>query len=268
MGRINSITNSRSGFDPRMVAEVSAGYYWLAASATGLGGTSFKVPEGNGHTSFDLIQATVANQPTALTENGGAQFRMRNSGNANPSTIGTAGAVTAGWTGATYVAGWFRLPDASGDITSFVTLFGHSAGSGSRRIQLQGLAGTPDRWTFQTSTSNSLAQARFDNSAFLAGGNWIWGEGIFDPALTLGGSVAADRNKLFANLAAISQSAITGTPGTTLDNSSVIINVASAGVGFANSDTTDWATVYYANGIPSLFNRDRLRRHLAPIALP
>jgi hypothetical protein len=253
-----------AGFSPRDVPEVAAGYFWDAAAATGLGTTGFKVPEGNGHSTFDLIQTTVANQPTALSEGGGAQFRMRNSGNANPSTVGTAAAVTAGWTGATYVAGWFRLPDASGDITSFVTLLGHSGGSGARRFQLQGLAGTPDLWSVQTSTSNSLATAKFDNASFLAGAAWVWGEAIFDPALTLGGSVAADRNKLFANLAAITRNSNTGTIGTTLDNSSVIINVASAGVGFANSDTTDWAAVYYGNGIPARADRVRLANFRNP----
>jgi hypothetical protein len=115
------------------VPEVAAGYYWEAANTIGFGTTGFRVLEGNGHSTFDLVQATVANQPTALTENGGAQFRMRKTGDAvGASILGTVGDVTAGWTGQTYIAGWFRLPDASGAVGSTGTsLFVHSNKTGN-----------------------------------------------------------------------------------------------------------------------------------------
>src|SRR6185369_14305374 len=94
------------GFSPADVPQVAAGYFWDATAASGLGTTGFKVPEGNRHTSFDLVQTTVASQPTALTENGGLQFRMRKSTDPNPSFLATAGSVQEGWTGSTYVGFW------------------------------------------------------------------------------------------------------------------------------------------------------------------
>ncbi|OGR95494.1 MAG: hypothetical protein A2V88_15395 [Elusimicrobia bacterium RBG_16_66_12] len=247
--------------------EVAAGYWWEAANTTGFGTTGFRVLEGGGHTTFDLIQATVASQPTALAENGGVQFRMRDSGDPDPSTLVTAGSVVAGWTGATGMLGWFRLPDASGDITGTVTLVQHTDGPPIRRMQLNGITGTPDRVGCQTSTDGTAnVTERADNTGIFTGSSWVWLECYFDPLFILGGSLAAERVKIFANL--LPQTiTLTGSVGTTLADSSNAIAIACSVGGLANSDTTDWAVAYYANGIPSLANRVRLANHRNPTGI-
>ncbi len=251
----------QSGFDPRSIPEVAAGYWWTASQATGLGTTGFVVPEGNGHSTFNLVQPTLVNQPTMLTENNGIQFRMV----AAAGILQTAGAVQAGWTGATYMAGWFRVPDASGDITSSVALITHSAGNGSRRMDFTAVLGTPDAVGGRTSADGTASVVqRVSNAGVFAGGNWAWAERVFDPALTLGGSAAADRAKVFANFTLQTPLAAM-TVLTTLFDASLAISVGSS-VGLANSDTTDWAAAFYCNGIPSLANRQRLANGTRPIA--
>ena len=244
------------------VPQVDAGYYWEAANTVGFGTTGFRVLEGNGHSNFDFVQATVASQPTLLTENGGAQFRMRRSDDANQSSLTTSGAVAAGWTGATYIAMWARLPDGVGVITANGFgggLFAHTAVS-NQRINLFPADGTPDTVSLQlfpvaAGTGNGIK--RFDNANIFAGAGWVWLEGIFDPLLALGGSTDADKFKMFTGLTsrAIALSAGAAITGTTIANSTAQIKLACIAAGFANGDTTDWAACYYGNGIPSLANR-------------
>lgn len=253
------------GFDPRMVPEVASGYYWLAYQATGLGTAAFKVPEGNGHTSFDLIQATVASQPTQLTENAGVQFRMRKAADGNPAFVATSGSVAAGWTGATYMAGWFRLPDASGDVTGTDGLIIHYGGAGARRMRLITAAGTPDELSGALSVDGTaVTTTRWAQT--LAGSAWTWLEYVFDPLFVLGGSLNTDRLKLFAGLSAVATGSSVGGHNTTIVDASTPVVIASLNSTTANADTTDWATAYYGNGIPTLFNRQRLMAHMAPIA--
>ncbi len=261
-------------FDPRMVPEIAAGYFWRASRTTGFGTTGFKVLEGGGHSTFDLIQATVANQPTLLTENGGVQFRMRNSADGNPCSLATAGAVAAGWTGATYLAMWVRLPDAAGIITTAGfgdQLFRHGA-TNQQRLTLFPADGTPDRVSLQlfpVAAGTGNGTKSFDNANIFAGASFTFLEAIFDPLLTLGGSTDADKFKLFTGLTsrAIIASGGAAITGTTISNSTAAITMACIAAGFANGDTTDWSSCYYGNGIPSLFNRQRLMALEAPIAV-
>lgn len=260
------MSRARSKFHPRTVPEVRNGYYWLAQDATGIGTTSFRVPEGNKHPTFDLIQATVANQPTVLTENGGTQFRHRKAADASPtSNIKTAAAVVAGWTGPTYVGMWIRVPDASGDITSPSNAFfwHHSTSAPNLRLVMAVTTGTPDllQPTFsQDGTASGTARCAIWGNA-----NWIWVEFVFDPLLTLGGSTKDDKLKWFFNLA---QQTITTPPTpdfSAIANSSALIGICCRlSTGNSNVDTTDWAACYYANGIPSLKNRKRLANYLNP----
>ncbi len=247
----------QSGFDPRFIAEVAAGYWWHAERATGIGTTAFKVPEGNGHTSFDLIQATVASQPTALTENGGQQLRMRKAADSNPSILGSAGAVAAGWTGSTYIAGWFRLPDASGDVSGAGNLFVHTpTTAGQRRISLTNVVSSGDKQSLVTSNDGTASVTNQWLNVF-AGGGWTWIE-----SLTIPGTSA----ELNAGFVLIAHTA-TATPVSPLFDGTALISMASrAGAGLANVDTTDWAACYYCNGIPSLTNRKLLANASRPIA--
>lgn len=255
------MSRGRKGFHPRMVPEIRNGYYYLAQDATGIGTTSFRVPEGNKHPTFDLIQATVANQPTLLNENGGIQFRMRKTGDVvGASIVATSGAVQAGWTGATYIGGWFRLPDVAGDITGLDGLFQHSASSPNRRAQLT-LDSASDKVlnTMSSTGSNSLS-TRWDT--VVVGGGWTWIEWVFDPLFALGGSLAAERIKLFAGLVLQTRTQDAAGP-TSISNGSSLLSVGCF-TATANTDTTDWCSAYYGNGVPSLKNRKRLANYLNP----
>jgi len=249
---------NRVAWSPAQIPEVAAGYWWDAADASGLGTAAFKVPEGGGHTTFDLVQATTASQPTALSENGRAQFRMRKAGDANPSILSTSGAVQAGWTGNTYIGGWFRLPDASGDISGAGNLFVHTpATAGQRRITLQNLVSSGDKQAALTSNDGTTqAQNQWLNA--LAGGDWVWLELLTIPGTSV---------ELYADLTLVAHT-LTAAPASPLFDGNALISVGSrAGAGLANVDTTDWAFIAYCNGIPRDAHREYLRAYKAPKAL-
>lgn len=258
---------------PQAIAQVAAGYYWLAVSATGHGTALFTVPEGNGNVAFNLPQVTVATQPTVLTENGGTQFRMRRAADANPSWLATAGTVQAGWTGPTYLAAWVRLPDAAGDVTGSGTLLGHFLATGNQRRLSWSLLSTttPDSVSSTNSVDGAVTTGlttRWGPQP-LAGAAWHWLEWVFDPALTLpaqtgDGSGVANKLKLYADFADQVRILDNVVDQTAVFNALAAIQVMSRSGNLANVDTTDWATCYYANGIPSRENREALMRHLAP----
>ncbi len=264
LGNQRVVTSGTTGaWNPANVPEVAAGYFWLAASATGFGTAGFKVPEGGGHTTFDLVQATTANQPTALTELGGTQLRMRKTGDAvGASFMATAAAVTAGWTGATYVGMWVRLPDAAGVVAGFDGLFQHSGSSPNKRLQvyLFHTANDDVGVDFSSTGSNSLLTTYVNP---FAGAQWVWVEIVFDPLFVLGGSAAGDRIKLFTDFTLKSRVSSAAGP-TSIANASAKLSIGSFNSASANGDRIDWATCYYCNGIPSLPNREALYRHLAP----
>jgi len=255
------------GFDPRDVPEVAAGYFWEASNTTGFGTAAFRVLEGNGHSTFDLVQATVANQPTVLTENGGQQFRMRATTDPNPASMRTVGSVTAGWTGPTYVAGWFRLPDNGGLTTSFGEVFlQHSGASGFRRIQLPcGISSAVQCLTCSISGDGAGASSAKAASP-MVGANWRWLEWAFDPLFVLGGSLPADRVKLFSNFSLLTIIQTSGTLPASLFDASTPLAVGCY-TSQAPPDTTDWAACYYPNGIPSLANRVRLANRANPTGI-
>jgi hypothetical protein len=267
LGNQRVVTSGTTGaWNPANVPEVAAGYFWLPASATGIGTSGFVIPEGNGHTTFDLKQATVASQPTVLTELGGTQYRHRNAANANPTlNIKTAAAVTAGWTGPTYVAMWVRVPDASGDITSAANAFfwHHSTTAPNLRIVTAPVSGTPDvmQPTFsQNGTASGTARCPTWGTA-----DWKWVEFIFDPSLVLGGTTKNDKLKWFFDFVLQTLTTPPTPDFTAINDATAIIGVGCRlSTGNANVDTMDWASCYYANGIPSLPNREALYRHLAP----
>lgn len=253
------------GFDPRMVPEVAAGYHWDANIFTGLGGAGFTIPERGGRTTFDLIQATLAQQPAQLTENGVTVWRFSDAGEANPSRVANAAPVTAGWTGATMIAGWFRLPDASGDITGTNVPFGHRTNTTQRRL-LAGMSSTGDRVSWSVSGDGSTVSLTNFPTPF--DGAFKYCEWIYDPQNTLGGSTDADRAKFAVGLALQTRVAdATTLPPAALHDSSTVLFLCSNSASSSCADRIDWAGgLYYCNGIPSLFNRQRLMAYRAPIA--
>lgn len=267
MSNFKKITLSKSAFlgpnfSPTNVPEVAAGYWWSATGSTGFGTTNFRVIEQNGHSSFDLIQSTVASQPTLLFENGGVQFRMRKAGDSNPSFIATSSSVVAGWTGSTYFAGWFRLPNASGVITGNGQLFSHGIATGSQlriSITLTVASGITGILSADGAATNNNAYVNPFN------GSWQWVE-LFCPDST--GVSSATCMRLFINFVEIVRSGGGGTITTSIANSS-----SKLGIGcrvnniLANVDTTDWTTAYYTNGIPSLENRKRLANYFNPLGV-
>lgn len=256
--RTRAVMQSRS-WVPCLIPEIAAGYWWAAFLTTGFGATGFRVLEGNGHASFDFRQATILTQPTALAENGGVQFRMRKVADPNPSILSTAAAVQAGWTGSTYVAGWFRLPDASGDITGAGNLFVHTpATAGQRRFTLTNLINTTDRQGISTS-NDGTTQAASQYTSILAGGAWKWVEALIVPGTSM---------SLLANFVAAT-AAVSANPASPLFDGNALISIASrAGASLANVDTTDWCFAAYGNGIPSLADRVRLANFTNPTGIP
>lgn len=258
-------SSSGGGWHPSMVPQVAAGYWWDISAASGLGTTGFKIPEAGLHTTFDVIQATILSQPTALAENGVAQFRCRKQADTNPTILRSSGDVQAGWTGATYQAGWWRLPDASGDVTGTGTFLGHRKGGAARMNYGLNTSGGVDRLSGSVSVDGTTVVTNIW-AAPLTGYHWC--ELIFDPALTLGGSVSADKLKLFYDFAA--PVLLTGVtiPDTINNTSAPIVVCFSAVTSLSNADTTDFGgVIVYANGIPSLANRVMLSRWNAPRTL-
>ncbi len=261
LGNQRVVTSGTTGaWNPANVPEVAAGYFWLAASGTGIGTAGFKVPEGNAHTTFDLVQATVASQPTALTELGGTQYRMRKTADANPAKMATAAGVLAGWTGATYIAGWFRLPV---DLTGGNNVFLHSTNGGFARMTAVTVNGTPDIFRVNVTDAAQVTT----NSQFVtpfADLGWHFIEMVFDPLLVLGGSGPNDYVKAFADLTAMTRIATATHPAAIANVAGAVRLAQTISGSTTDADDYDWATLYYANGIPSLPNREALYRHLAP----
>lgn len=258
-------------FTPSDVPAIAAGYYWHAFDATGLGTAGFKIPEGNLHTTFDLSTATVAGQPTQLTENGSKQFRVRRTADANPTvSIKTAGNVAAGWTTNTYIGIWLRVPDAAGDITgpgATVNVFTHNLASGtSRRLSWSMSGGTPDAWNAGASDNGTQQNGHTARCACPCNGNWQYLEQIYDLNLSLGGSSPGDVIKLYADFVRLPLNVtVPTTAPLVLNNASTSISVATFGAG-TSADTTDFAAAYYGNGVPTLNQRIHLRNHRAPLA--
>lgn len=259
--RIPLTTGATGPWLPQAIAQVAAGYWWDSNQATGLGSAAFAVPEGNGNATFALMPTSATAFPTTLTGAGGTQLRMRNAADANPSCISTLAAVVAGWTGSTYLAGWFRLPDAAGAITGNGNLATHGiAAGGQLRINhtLTALSGNTQLISADGTTTGNNTYAN------VFAGGWVWVE-LFTPDAA--GATNATRIRLFAN--GIEQTKTGGSgdgvvPASIANSSSKIGVACRVNNTLANVDTTDWTTVYYANGIPSQGNRDALMRHRAP----
>jgi len=237
-------------FNPRSVPEVAAGYLWDPGLVTGLATSGFTLPEMNGHTAFNGLQSNTALQPAALSLNGQSLFRMPNTASA---FLAMSAAAAAGWTGATGVMGWYRLPDANGDITGTSTLFAHNTSAGNQRRLIILLSATADRLQIQTCTNSGTSFLITEFANPFVGGAFHWIEAFFDPLFVLGGSLATERVKLFVDF-------VQQTPVTTVSAGTALFDgIANATITSTASgkDRLDWGRIHYTNGIASLPHRVR-----------
>lgn len=261
---------ARATDDLSDITVLTNGYWWHARNATGLGTAQFKVPESGLHTTFDLVQATLSKQPAQLTENNGAQFRMGKAGSAAPAVLATAGTVQAGWTGATYLAMWLRLPDAGGVITGTTQFFTHYNATGNQRriffITSNNADNSLDLLSSSMSTDGQAATTSTSraNSPLDTPGGWLWIEVVFDPLLTLGGSTIGDKFKFFVNMDTLVRTLDSTVDYTQIADTTAAIQAFSTSAGAANPDTTDWASCFYCNGIPSVGDRRRMAGYYPP----
>lgn len=257
----NLIRSSFLGFSffPSNIPEIANGYWWRAGGSSGIGTTAFRIIEQNGHSSFDLVQSTVARQPILLSEAGGIQLRMKNTFDINPSILGTLAPVQVGWQGPTYVGGWFRLPAG---WTGNFSLFQHTLGAGNQgRITING-GGVP---SLAALCSTDGMPANIKSNIFLVPQlndlAWHWCELLFTGV----GATDADKAQMYIDFTILTRTGGISPMVTQLFNANAPIGIACRFQNsLANVDTTDWATAYYGNGIPSLENRKLLANFYNP----
>jgi hypothetical protein len=242
-------------FDPLSVPEVANGRWWDPSIITGLGTSGFKIAERNGGTTeFDFVQTDTTKQPAVITTNGFNQLAFGGSGGGNDAvaTIATAGPM--GWTGATMVAYWGRLPNG---VTGTTQFFRHLPASGSRRL-LAGNWTASNRVRFTVSHDGTAAPEYSWDPGDVS--NWHYYEWVFDPFEP----VATARQKLYVDRRLLTPT-VTATTSTTLfDPVSCRLDLCSSNLAANANDTEIGGAITYTNGIPSNANRDRLYRQFKP----
>jgi len=227
------------GFDPRLVPEIVAGYFWDPTFATGSGAT-LRVPEGNGKSTYDMVTPAANTAPTAGTINGQVVAQYANG--SPDQLMRTSTTVQRGWTGATYFAAWVQAPAVVGSI------MGHWRTANNLNLQLN----TSD-CRVQGDFGGGATEQRFPVAPFGATPFFI--EGIFDP------SQAATGRFIFT-IDRVAQTPTTANAlGAALTDTAEFITCGGA---FNDSSTFNYTgdfktgVVYLANGIPSAANRDLL----------
>lgn len=254
-------------FTPADVPEVAAGYWWDATrGVTGLGTSGFTWAEQNGHTSFDLVQSTTAAQPSSVVSN--RRTAMHYDVSPTVQTVAASGSVLAGWTGSTYIAGWWRFPNGlAGTVgTSTTTMLSHNDFSTHRRFLL-GASPDPDSPTdpntgvVQISLSaNGTSNATVLGIDVIDAKNWHFYECFMAP------SAASGSRRFFrVDLAIPSINNFTSdTTFTSLANPSAPLSLGSRS-NIAATQVSECAWCVYANGIPSDANRAKLFSYAAPV---
>jgi hypothetical protein len=237
---------------PTDVAAVRNGYWWVPNGISGLGGSSFKLIEQNQHSSFDCIQATVSQQPSVITAaNGNTQLRFAVTGDQRTKT---AGSVTSGWSGNTYLGMWYRLPNGTPN-NGTSTIFAHqTASNGLRRITVIS-NGTTNSHQLNLSADGTTVQS--DIWADQGDSEWYWHEWIY----TAG--VGADH---YRNLSVVTHTT-TAINLASLNDPSVPLAIGAGTAAGVNVNDQDVGPVFYCNGIPTLAERGMLARHAPPVAV-
>lgn len=244
-------------FSPLAVPEVAAGRLWEPDANTNLGATNFRnLNRGAGGTTWDLLQTTVAKQPSQIINNGFTQWRFTGSvsgGQACMSTQVDPGAM--GWTGATMWSYWGRLPNGWTGTTQW---FRHNA-SGTKRRALVPLVNTNTQRLQTSSDGNGLqGDVRWNFPAGLTA-EWHYWEWLYDPSLALN-----DRLLLYVDRQFRSPQSVTPHSGSILFNANSRFDLCNVNA-VANADTTEIGPFFYTNGIPSASDRDRMYRYKAPV---
>ncbi len=237
-------------FSPLLVPEVAAGYFWDAeVGVVALGSSTFRWTERGGKSAADQVQTTLSRQPSIIQLNGHAQLRWDKS-----TTLGGAGTktasvstVTAGWSGATYICGWWRT---NGSLTALTNaLFQHGGPNAPLlRITLISLTATAIRLVVSTDGTATETVDFPIPTADVA--HFI--EVVFNPAAASGA-----RAELWIDR--VKQTIVSGgITITSLADTSSRISVTDRTATTEHGYVTDCGWCAYANGIPNDFNRDQL----------
>lgn len=240
------------GFSPLSVPEVAAGFFWDAETGVaGPGGTDFRWAERSGKTQADLVQVLPARQPYAVYTNGHTQQRFERTtafGGAGTKAA-SSGNVTCGWTGATYVCGWWRVNNPMPVGQSLNPFFSHTNETNpSKRLLCTILSDTTTR-IIVSADGSTTQTVDFANAATDV---FVFSEFVFNPAAASGA-----RGEYWINRV---QQSITagGITTTTLADVAAKLGVACRSAATENSEDTDCGWCVYANGIPSDPDRDLL----------
>jgi hypothetical protein len=237
----------RSGFDPRQVAQVAAGYFWDPTFATGSGLAGFTIPEGNGKTTHNVITPSAGTAPAIGTMNGQAIVTYTNQAVADD--MARTASVQRGFTGAMGFGGWINQAAAAG------TLIVHGRGV-NQNAYMQFAAGSVRVGVHDGSGSHE-SQFPIPPGGYAAGPFFIFG--TFNPALA-----AAVRIGL--SIDTVAQTAnVAGTPGTTArDTADVIALGGTLNDASTSNITGDWShgVLYWTDGIPSAADLARMFAHL------
>jgi len=254
------------GFSPADVPQVAAGFWWdPSAGVTNLGGTSFNWAERGGHTAADQVQTEVAKQPSLITNGGAKQWRFVTTvgTGGTGSRLMTAGNVTPGWTGNTYLGLWHRLqsPTANDSISGASTIFNNQlTGAGQRRVSFTH-NGTTEIYSLSLSADGTALQTdTWDASVDYPNGGgadqpWHWLEWAFTAGV--GVSLFVDFVTRAHTTTVINLASINNTTAPI----AIGCNTNAAAV---TSNNQDLGVLVYANGIPSLANRVRLANFRNP----
>lgn len=238
-----------------ILSGLTSGYWWDRSVYSGLGTASFRIPERNGNTTFDRVQATLGAQPLR----GPGYLRY-------PATLGhdsTAGAVAIGGSStAVTIAMWWRFPNGI-TLTANRTnpLVAHYGNAGSRRMLLTGLvnpAGTirQIRGIYSTDGSNVFQyfwQPLIDDQ---------WHFSVWRIDTTAAGTL---RMRYWQDLVEIAASAADSGGASIINASAVIESAGIASLGGAfTPDDLDISAEYFLQGTISDAQMAALMLHRNP----
>jgi hypothetical protein len=240
----------RGPFIPGQVPQISAGYFWDPAFATGGDAAGFTLPEGNGKTTHNVITPAAGTAPAIGTINGQAVITYTNQAVADD--MSRTAAVQRGFTGAMGFGGWLNQAAAAG------TLFVHGRGA-TQDLYLQFAAGSV-RVGVHDGVSAKESQFPIPPGGYAAGPFFIFA--TFDPAL-------AATSRIGLTIDTVAQAPnVAGSPGTAARDSSDVIAL---GGSISDSSTSniggDWShgVLYLTRDVPSsatllsMFNHKRLK---------
>lgn len=235
-----------SDFLPQSVSQVADGGFWLPGiGVTGLGTAGFQWEDQSGNGNH-FVQATVGAQPTPGVGPSGAPIWTLDGGDTAQVTVPTADLL---WTTAGMYAYWGRL---NADDSNFRLWIEHDDGASQRRISF---------WKYNTPGQIQAFPSANGSDVVTCGAStdhslWHYYEWVFDGSLA-----TADRLRLFVDRVEVP---LTGDVGATLFASTAPLRIWGNG---SLNILGDVGPLYITNGIPSTGNRERLRRHRAPILI-